>query len=120
MTDRIFIEGLRVQAAHGVRERERSDRQEFIVDISVQFDISRAEKSDALDDTYDYGLLRKIALEEFSGRPRYLIELLAARIADRVLEDVRALEATVTIRKTHIYPDCVPGVTVTRGRPVSL
>jgi dihydroneopterin aldolase len=111
---------LRIEASHGAHEKERKASQEFIVDIAVEFDTSKAGTSDKLDDTYDYGLLRGIALEEFAERPRYLIERLAANIADRILEDARITEATVTIRKPHAYPDCVPCVTILRSRASSV
>ena len=48
MTDRIELRGLTVRGNHGVFGHERTDGQEFVVDITVWMDLAPAAASDAL------------------------------------------------------------------------
>ena len=120
MSDRIFIEGLLLHGSHGLRARERRESQDFLVDISVAFDTVAAGASDKIKDTFDYGHLREVAKQVFAGTSCYLIERVASKIAAEILLDRRVAEVTVTIRKPHVYPDCVPGVSITRRSPFSV
>ncbi|HEX7443599.1 MAG TPA: dihydroneopterin aldolase, partial [Acidimicrobiales bacterium] len=78
-------------------ERERA--QPFEVDLDVEADLGLAGASDQLADTLDYGAIaaqveRVVAAERFT-----LLERMATRIAEVVLEDPRVLAVTVTLRK---------------------
>jgi len=53
--DRISLAGLRVFARHGVREHERQDGQEFIIDAVLRLDTRAAAADDDLSLTVDYG-----------------------------------------------------------------
>ncbi|RAU90471.1 dihydroneopterin aldolase [Mycolicibacter senuensis] len=101
MTDRIELRGLKVRGNHGVFAHERADGQDFIVDITVWMDLSVAAASDALADTYDYGVLAQRAAEIIAGPARDLIETVAAEIADEVMADVRVQAVEVTLHKPH-------------------
>lgn len=101
MTDRIELRGLRVRGNHGVFGHERADGQDFIVDITVWMDLSAAAASDALADTYDYGVLAQRAAAIIAGPARDLIETVAAEIADEVLGDARVQAVEVTLHKPH-------------------
>ena len=120
MSDRIFVEGLLVRALHGVHRHEHEEAQDFLLDMSAVFDISTAGTSDTISDTLDYDRLRDIALRAFAGASRHLLERLASQIAAEVLQDSRVVEITVTIRKPQVYPDCIPGISITRRQPFSL
>lgn len=101
MTDRIELRGLRVRGNHGVFGHERADGQDFIVDITVWMDLATAAASDALADTYDYGVLAQRAAAIIAGPARDLIETVAAEIADEVLGDARVQAVEVTLHKPH-------------------
>ncbi|AEF37896.1 MAG: dihydroneopterin aldolase [Mycolicibacter algericus] len=101
MTDRIELRGLKVRGNHGVFAHERADGQDFIVDITVWMDLSVAAASDALADTYDYGVLAQRAAEIIAGPARDLIETVAAEIADEVMADARVQAVEVTLHKPH-------------------
>src|SRR4029077_16740965 len=53
--DRICLEGLRGFGAHGVREHEQRDGQEFIIDAVLWLDTRAAAANDDLSLTVDYG-----------------------------------------------------------------
>ena len=55
MSDTVTIRGIRGTGYHGVFDHERTDGQEFVVDVALALDTSVAAGSDALSDTVDYG-----------------------------------------------------------------
>jgi dihydroneopterin aldolase len=99
VTDRITLTGLRVRGHHGVLEHERRDGQDFLVDVVVWLDLSRAAASDDLADTLHYGELAERAAAVVGGDPCDLIETVAGRIADDVLRDERVSAVEVTLHK---------------------
>ena len=76
--DRITLRGVRATGYHGVFEHERRDGQEFVVDVELSLDLTRAGESDDLADTYDYGALASTVVARVEGEPYDLIERLAA------------------------------------------
>jgi 7,8-dihydroneopterin aldolase/epimerase/oxygenase len=100
--DRILLEGMTFQGRHGVRPAEREVPQEFKVDIEVDCDLSGPGKSDRIEDTVDYRQIHAVAKEVIEGESQKLIETLAARIADRVLEIPRVGGVTVRIAKRPV------------------
>lgn len=115
-TDRVFLERLSLRGKHGIRDHEREIEQEFLVDISVACDSRLAGSSDSLSDALDYSRFRSIAQEIVVNNSFFLIERLSEVIAMKILEDDRVAEVSVTIRKPAVYPDTVPGVSITRKR----
>lgn len=99
MADRIELRGLTVRGNHGVFPRERTDGQDFLVDITVWIDLAAAAASDALSDTYDYGVLAERAAAIVAGPARNLIETVAGEIAAQVLDDPRVHAVEVTVHK---------------------
>ncbi|MBB3037785.1 dihydroneopterin aldolase [Hoyosella altamirensis] len=97
--DRIELRGLTVRGHHGVFEHEKRDGQDFVVDIVVHLDLAAAAASDDLGDTLDYGELARQAAAVITGEPYNLIESVAARIADGVVEDPRVEAVEVTVHK---------------------
>lgn len=120
VSDRITLTGLRVRGHHGVFDHERRDGQDFLIDLVVRADLRPAGRSDTLADTLDYGALATLTAEIVAGPAYDLIEALAARIADAVLESDRRIEAVeVTVHKPAApipltFADVA--VTITRGR----
>lgn len=99
MTDRIVLTGLRVRGSHGVFGYEKRDGQEFVVDLTLWADLSVAGRSDDLTDTLDYGTLAQTAADVISGPSLNLIEAVAARIAERILESQAIEQVEVTVHK---------------------
>jgi dihydroneopterin aldolase len=119
MTDRIELRGLKVRGYHGVFEHERVDGQDFLIDVSLDVDVSAAARSDQLGDTVDYGALAKTIADIVGGEPVNLIETLADRIAGACLADSRVFAATVSVHKPNApipltFADVI--VTVSRSR----
>lgn len=99
MADRIELRGLRVRGHHGVFEQERTDGQDFLIDITLWLDLRPAARSDDLADTVDYGGLAQRAHDVVAGTPRNLIETVGAEIADEIMTDPRVSACEVTVHK---------------------
>lgn len=98
MADRIELRGLHVRGHHGVFESEKRDGQDFYVDLVLWTDFATAAASDDLADTVDYGALALFARDIVAGEPCDLIETVASRIADGIMEmadDAQAVEVTL-------------------------
>jgi dihydroneopterin aldolase len=98
MADRIELRGLRVRGNHGVFEHEKRDGQDFLVDVVLWTDFTAAAASDDLADTVDYGALALFARDIVAGPSCDLIETVASRIADGVMDlapDAHAVEVTL-------------------------
>ncbi|OAH60090.1 dihydroneopterin aldolase [Dietzia cinnamea] len=98
MADRIELRGLRVRGTHGVFDHEKRDGQDFLVDLVLWTDFTAAAASDDLADTVDYGALALFARDAVAGPSCDLIETVASRIADGIMEmapDAHAVEVTL-------------------------
>ena len=98
-TDSITLRGLRIMAHHGVTEEERAGGQNFVVDVTAHLDLSEAGRSDDLSSTVDYGILAEAIHRRVSGERWNLIERVAERVAELVLEDNRVGRVDVTVHK---------------------
>lgn len=97
--DEIALTGLRAFAHHGVFDYERADGQEFVIDVVLGFDLERPGKSDLLEDTIDYGELAGAIVDRVRDETWNLIERVALRVAELVLEDDRVDTVSVTVHK---------------------
>ena len=116
--DRILLEGMSFQGRHGVRAAEREQPQEFKVDVEVDCDLIRPGISDRIEDTVDYTKVRAIAKEVIEGESQKLLETLAARIADRVLqlEHVGGVSVRIAKRPESMQPIVAAAVRINRTR----
>jgi dihydroneopterin aldolase len=120
LTDRIELRGLEVRARHGVYEDERREGQPFLVDLVLTLDLTVPGRTDDLADTVDYGLLAGAVHDVVAGERWDLIERVATRVAEVVLEfDARIEAVSVTVHKPrapipHRFDDVA--VTVDRAR----
>jgi dihydroneopterin aldolase len=100
--DEIRLEGLVFFGYHGANPEETSLGQRFQIDLSVWLDLTQAARSDDLADTVSYAALYKLAKAEAEGQPSMLIEHLAGRILDKVMQfDARINKARVAVTKLN-------------------
>lgn len=100
MRDRIVIKGISEFGYHGVLEQERRNGQEFLVDAVLFLDLSLPSVNDELDQTINYATVCAAISEEIAGEPVNLIERLAGRISERLLQDFSTLmEVEITVHK---------------------
>jgi dihydroneopterin aldolase len=96
MTDEIRLRGLRAFGHHGVFDHERENGQEFIIDVDVRIPLGNL--ADDIDNTIHYGTLAESIVVAVGRDPVDLIETVAERIADVVL-DAGARSVRVEVHK---------------------
>ena len=99
MSGLIELRGLTVRGRHGVYDFERSQGQDFRIDVTLDLDLGPAAASDDVADTVHYGELAERLAAVVAGDPVNLIETLADRLVAVCLADPRVEAATVTVHK---------------------
>jgi 7,8-dihydroneopterin aldolase/epimerase/oxygenase len=96
----IRIRNARFYAHHGVFDIERSNGGLFEIDAELLCDVSEAEKEDNLKKTLDYEKLYYFIKEVVSGKKFFLIEALASRISNSIIQNFPMVQkVTVKVRK---------------------
>lgn len=85
--DKVFIEGLEIDALIGIYDWERRIRQTLRFDLEMAFDNRRPAASDDIADTLDYKAVSKRLIGFVSQSDCGLVETLAERCARIVLEE---------------------------------
>jgi len=96
--DRIDIKGLEVFAYHGVLPEERREGQNFYIDATLYLDMSKAGKSDNLDDTVNYAKVCEEISIVFKKKEYNLIEKAAWQTVKHLLKimpKIRKIDMTV-------------------------
>ena len=87
----IELRGLTFFAYHGVLPEERQKGNTFVVDLTLEADITRAVCTDELSDTINYAEAYEVARLEMSV-PSLLLEHVCGRIASALLDAFSALQ----------------------------
>lgn len=98
----IKLENIRVFANHGCLKEETKIGSDYRVDLEIKANLQNSAVSDDLKDTVDYVLLNRIVVEEMAIASK-LLETVAKRIIDRVLEESAMVER-VTVWVSKINP----------------
>ena len=86
-TDTIFLQDLRVDTIVGIWDWERKIRQTVSIDLEMGADVRRAAKNDDIENTLNYKLVAK-RVQQFVADSEYqLVETLAEKIAETVLQE---------------------------------
>ena len=106
-TDKVFIEGLEIEALIGIYDWERRIRQPLRFDVEMAFDNRKPAATDAIEDTLDYKAVSK-RLIAFVGQSDFgLVETLAERCAALILEEFNVRHVRIKLGK----PGAVRGAT---------
>jgi FolB domain-containing protein len=97
--DQILIRDLQFRCIVGIDPEERRDTQDITAQITLEADLRKACRTDAIEDTIDYRALKREILHMAENSHFYLIEALAAGIADICLSHERVVRVEVTVEK---------------------
>ena len=117
--DRIIVKNAPFLCSIGIKEEEREKKQEILVDIELFTDIRRGAGTDSIGDTIDYSAVYELIGEEVGKNHYNLIETLAERIAQRVLDNFKIEGVSITIKKPSALAHRgvrYAGVAITRNR----
>lgn len=95
----IRITDLKLKTIIGIYDWERKIKQAIIINISLEFDASKAAKTDSIKDTVDYKSLKKRIIDLVEGSHYCLLEKLVEEILNLIMADPKILNATVKIDK---------------------
>lgn len=98
----LTVKGMQFHAGHGLHDFEKSQGNDFEVDLVFTSDFTRAGQTDSISDTIDYSKVQNLLKNIFEGEPVNLIETLARKIGDKLMDvfpDIKSLE--VRVRKMN-------------------
>lgn len=84
MKTSISIKGLRLRAYHGVALSERRIGNDFEVDVTLEYPLEEAMRTDCLDNTLNYAEIVE-SVKQSMSEPSLLIENAAWRIRENLL-----------------------------------
>ena len=97
----IKLKNIRIFANHGCLTEEEKIGSDYLVNLTVQADLSEAARSDQLKDTVDYVHLNRIVKEQMAQRSK-LLEHVGQRIIDTIFEELPVVESVeVTVSKVN-------------------
>jgi 7,8-dihydroneopterin aldolase/epimerase/oxygenase len=102
----ILVEGIKLYAYHGCLKEEALVGGNYVVDVSIDADLSKPSKSDKLNNTIDYVTVYEIVKKEMATRSK-LIEHVAKRIVDTLKKKFPATKS-ITVKITKLNPP-IPG-----------
>ena len=97
----IRIHDLRLRAIIGTHPWERKNKQDLVLNLTIQYDASKASKSDRLKDALDYEAIASKVTKAVERSNCYLLEKLTAKVLEVVSADPKIISARVRIDKPH-------------------
>jgi len=104
--DKIYIRDLTVQCIIGLYPEERTNKQEVIINVTMETDLRKAGLSDDLNDTVDYKTVKLDILNLAEKSEFKLIESLAERISEICLKADGVQRTNITIDKPGALRFC--------------
>lgn len=98
-TDSIFLRELKVETTIGIWDWERKIRQTVSIDLEMGTDIRCAAETDSIDDALNYKAVAK-RIQQFVAESEFqLVETLAEKIAEIVLQEFETPWIRVSVSK---------------------
>ncbi|MGD1033198.1 MAG: dihydroneopterin aldolase [Candidatus Dormibacteria bacterium] len=114
--DLLRLEGMSFFGHHGCLADERGAGVHLDVDVEVRTDTSGAARTDRVEDTIDYARLVEKCRRVVEDGSYHLVETVAERIAETLLEEPRAQSVRVRVAKRPPLPAAVERFSVTVER----
>lgn len=102
--EKIIIKGLKIRAFHGVNPEEKIDGQNFILDITAELDVKKAQLSDNVDHTVSYAKIIKTAIAVFTEKSYNLIETVANKVGIEIMKTYPKLKSVTILLKKPEAP----------------
>jgi dihydroneopterin aldolase len=97
--DIIYLKDLRIDTIIGIYDWERRTRQTIILDIEMGTDIAKSAKTDDIKDTLNYKAVAKRIISFVENSEYQLVETLAERIAEILLDEFSVPWLRLTLNK---------------------
>ncbi len=99
----IEIEGMEFYSFHGHYKEEQVVGNKFILNISIETDTTKAEKSDNLNDALNYQVIYEIIKKEMNKKS-FLLENIASRILDNIYSQFSEQILSSKLKVSKINP----------------
>jgi len=106
ITDRVLIESLTVYTTIGVYDWEKTIKQKLILDLEIAWDNKPAGKSDKVEFCLDYFVVCQSITSFIEANKFELIETVAERVAELVIETIFSTMVKNKSFKTRCYCQC--------------
>ena len=117
--DKIHIKDLLIRCIVGIYPEERREKQDVVINLTLHADLSKAGRSDRIEDSVDYKTVKKKVIAMVEKSSFYLIERLAEGIAEVCLEDPQVRRVQVSVEKPGALRFArTVSVEIVRERPV--
>ena len=114
--DIVYIRELEIKTIIGVFDWEREQRQVVSLDLEMATDIRGAAATDSIDKALDYKAVAKRLINFVENSEFFLVETLAERIADILLEEFKVPWLKLRVGKPGAVTGSKDvGVIITRG-----
>jgi dihydroneopterin aldolase len=99
--DKIVIKGLHCSVRVGVRKEEQEVRRNCEIDVVLYYDLSRAGRSDHLDDTVNYSKVIDLILDHSAKVQFKLLESFAYYLFEEILKNTAAERIHLRVKKMN-------------------
>ncbi|MES9868555.1 MAG: dihydroneopterin aldolase [Sedimenticola sp.] len=114
--DIVFLRDLRIETVIGIYDWEREIKQTVVLDLEMGADIRKAAASDSIEDTLDYKAVSKRLIAFVEASSFQLVETLAERCAEIVIEEFNVPWVKLTLNKIGAVSSARDvGVIIERG-----
>ena len=115
--DIVYIRELEIETIIGIYDWERKQKQTVSMDLEMAADIVAAAESEDIEQALDYKAVAKRLIEFVQGSEFFLVETLAAKIAEIVLEEFDVPWLKLRVGKPGAVTGAKDvGVIIERGR----
>ena len=97
--DKVFIKELLVRGVIGISEKERSNRQDIVVNATLFTDINEGAERDDIEYCVNYRTIAKKIIAHVEGTARNTVEALAAELMKICLSEPGVTGARVRVEK---------------------
>ncbi len=97
--DKIYVRDLSLRCIIGIFPDERKNRQDVLVNLTLEGPFSEAARTDSIEHTANYKTITKQIIQLVEESEFFLIETLAEKISGVCLADPRVFRATVCLDK---------------------
>ena len=104
--DIIKLNNIEIFAYHGLKSEEKILGLKFQIDAHILVD-KLSSKNDLIDSTINYEEITKLIVNNFTNKRFNLLESIAERISEKILEIPKVNEVKIKIRKPSVALNCI-------------
>ena len=97
----IRIKDLLIRSYVGFKEHEKNKKQDVLINITIEYDSSKSEKSDNPEDAFNYRTITKEIIKNVEEKHFNLLEAQVRMVLDLIMKHEEVVFAQVEIDKLH-------------------